>query len=437
MKKMLILAMTMAMVLLAAAGVCETLRVGMECNYAPYNWTQSDASENAVAIAAGGYADGYDVRIAKIIADQLGMELEIVKTEWDGLTPALLSGNIDVIIAGMSPTAERRMTIDFTDSYYDTELTVVVRKDSAFAGAKSLTDLAGAKITGQMSTFHYDMIDQIEGAVKMPAMETFPTMIVAVSSGAIDGYVADRPGAVSATSANADLTYITFDEGQGFTVSPDDAQIAVGVTLRRGLLRLAQLLMNVYIQVFRGTPMIVQAVVIYYGAQYAGVYMDTTFAAIFIISINTGAYMAEIIRGGIVSVDKGQFEAAHAIGMTHWQTMTTVVLPQAIRNILPSVGNELIVNIKDSSVLNVISVSELFFQAKSAAGTYYRYFEVYFIIAVIYLILTLSVSAILRAVEKKMDGPDNYVIHGSQSDSRADIKVSVENEKEAVKRWNV
>ena len=200
----------------------------------------------------------------------------------------------------------------------------------------------------------------------------------------------------------------------------------VGVTLRRGLLRLAQLLMNVYIQVFRGTPMIVQAVVIYYGAQYAGVFMDTTFAAIFIISINTGAYMAEIIRGGIVSVDKGQFEAAHAIGMTHWQTMTTVVLPQAIRNILPSVGNELIVNIKDSSV-----------QAKSAAGTYYRYFEVYFIIAVIYLILTLSVSAILRAVEKKMDGPDNYVIHGSQSDSRADIKVSVENEKEAVKRWNV
>ena len=210
----------------------------------------------------------------------------------------------------------------------------------------------------------------------------------------------------------------------------------LGTALRRAGLWLAQLITNIYIQVFRGTPMIVQAVVIYYGAQYAGIYMQPTFAAMFIISINTGAYMAEIVRGGIVSVDKGQFEAAHAIGMTHWQTMTTVILPQAIRNILPSVGNELIVNIKDSSVLNVISVSELFFQAKSAAGAYYRYFEVYFIIAVIYLILTLTVSRLLRFVEKKMDGPDNYIIHGSQSDSRAPIHVSVENEKEAVKRWN-
>ena len=193
---------------------------------------------------------------------------------------------------------------------------------------------------------------------------------------------------------------------------------------RRLLVKAANVLLSVYIQVFRGTPMIVQAMVIFYGSmQYLGVSMDHTTAAIFIISINTGAYMAEIIRGGIISVDKGQFEAAHAIGMTHWQTMTSVVLPQAIRNILPSVGNEFIVNIKDSSVLNVISVSELFFQAKSAAGTYYRYFEVYFIVAVIYLILTLTVSRILRYIEKRMDGPDNYVIYGSQSDSRAQITV--------------
>ena len=217
---------------------------------------------------------------------------------------------------------------------------------------------------------------------------------------------------------------------------PAHGHRTAAAAVRSALLKAVQLLLAAYIQVFRGTPMIVQAVVIYYGAQYAGVFMDTTFAAIFIISINTGAYMAEIIRGGIISIDKGQFEAAHAIGMTHWQTMTTVVLPQAIRNILPSVGNELIVNIKDSSVLNVISVSELFFQAKSAAGAYYRYFEVYFIIAVIYLILTLTVSRILRFIERRMDGPDNYVIHGSQSDSRAEIVVARENAEEVEKRWN-
>ena len=223
---------------------------------------------------------------------------------------------------------------------------------------------------------------------------------------------------------------------RSFTPMAARGRRSVLAGVRGVLLRVVQLLLGAYIQVFRGTPMIVQAVVIYYGAQYAGMYMDTTFAAIFIISINTGAYMAEIIRGGIFSIDKGQFEAAHAIGMTHWQTMTTVVLPQAIRNILPSVGNELIVNIKDSSVLNVISVSELFFQAKSAAGAYYRYFEVYFIIAVIYLILTLTVSRLLRWLEKKMDGPDNYIIHGSQSDSRAEIVVPLDNAQEVEKRWN-
>ena len=106
---------------------------------------------------------------------------------------------------------------------------VVVRKDSAYAAAASLADLAGAKITGQMSTFHYDMIDQIPGAKKMPAQDTFATMIVAVSSGAMDGYIADIPGAVSATSANPDLTYLTFAEGQGFTVDPESAEIAVGI----------------------------------------------------------------------------------------------------------------------------------------------------------------------------------------------------------------
>ena len=134
--------------------------------------------------------------------------------------------------------------------------------------------------------------------------------------------------------------------------------------------------------------------------------------------------MAEIVRGGILSVDVGQKEAATAVGMSHWQAMTTVVLPQAVRNILPSVGNEFVVNIKDSSVLNVISVTEVYFMSKSAAGTYYRYFEVFFITAVIYFVLTFTFTRLLRLVEARMSGGKTYTVYGSQTDARAEIRVA-------------
>ncbi len=186
-------------------------------------------------------------------------------------------------------------------------------------------------------------------------------------------------------------------------------------------------LLSIYIEVFRGTPMIVQAMVIYYGAMMVGLIRRDTpipVVAIFIVSINTGAYMAEIIRGGIISVDKGQKEAAQAIGMTHWQSMASVVLPQAVRNIMPSIGNEFVVNIKDSSVLNVIAVSELFFMSKSAAGAYLRYFEVFTITAAIYFVLTFTVTRILRLVERKMDGKSTYTILGSQTFSKSAITIN-------------
>ena len=196
---------------------------------------------------------------------------------------------------------------------------------------------------------------------------------------------------------------------------------------RKGLMSFVKGLLAAYIEVFRGTPMMVQAMVIYYGGmQYLHIDMPVMVSAILIVSINTGAYMAEIIRGGIISVDKGQVEAAKSIGMTHWQTMCSIVLPQAVRNIMPSIGNEFVVNIKDSSVLNVISVSELFFMSKSAAGTYYRYFEVFFITSLIYLALTFSITRLLRFIEKKMDGNSSYTICGSQTDSRSAISVPVE-----------
>lgn len=197
---------------------------------------------------------------------------------------------------------------------------------------------------------------------------------------------------------------------------------------KKGVLRVVNWLLSAYIEFFRGTPMIVQAMVIYYGSALVfEIDIDRIAAALFIVSINTGAYMSEIVRGGIISVDKGQFEAAQAIGMNHFQTMTNVVLPQVVRNILPATGNEFVINIKDTSVLNVISVSELFFQTKTVAGNNFRYFETFFITCILYFVMTFTITRILRYIEVKLDGPDNYMI-------MAGNQMQVERPEEKLKR---
>lgn len=203
-------------------------RVGMEAGYPPFNWTQGDDSNGAVAIEGSSeYAGGYDVEIAKRIAEGLGKELVIVKTEWDGLVPALTSGKIDAIIAGMSPTAERKESIDFSDNYYNSQLVLVVKNNGPYANAKTLADFKGAKVTAQLNTFHYSVIDQIEGVNKQEAMDNFPAMRVALESGVIDAYVSERPEAVSAQSANSNFKMIELTDG--FETNPEDTAIAVGL----------------------------------------------------------------------------------------------------------------------------------------------------------------------------------------------------------------
>ncbi len=185
--------------------------------------------------------------------------------------------------------------------------------------------------------------------------------------------------------------------------------------ISKTVLKIINFLLSAYIAVFRATPMIVQSMVIFYGSSAMfGWNLNRLTAAIFIVSINTGAYMSEVVRGGIVSIDKGQFEAGSAIGMNHFQTMRHVVIPQVIRNILPATGNEFIINIKDTSVLNVIGVSELFFQTKTVAGNNFRYFETFFITSVIYFVMTFTITMILRQLEKKLDGPKDYILLGNQ-----------------------
>ena len=179
--------------------------------------------------------------------------------------------------------------------------------------------------------------------------------------------------------------------------------------IKKGVLWVIKLIMNAYVEFFRGTPMMAQAMFIYYGMlPLLGLNLSMWQAAYFILSINTGAYMAETVRGGILSIDPGQTEGAKAIGMTHVQTMLYVILPQALRNIMPQIGNNLIINIKDSCVLSVIGVAELLYKTKSAAGALYMNFETYTITMIVYFIMTFTCSRILRWLENRMDGSDNY-----------------------------
>ncbi len=202
--------------------------VGMEAGYPPSNWTQLDDSNGAVQInGSQEFAGGYDVEIAKRIADGLGKELVVEKIEWDGLVPALTSGQIDGIIAGMSPTASRKETIDFSDSYYETELVLLVRNGGGYENATTLDEFAGARVTAQLNTFHYGMIEQIEGVDQQEAMSDFASMRVALETGMIDAYVTDVSEAISAESANSNFVMVRFEEG--FETNPEDTQTAVGL----------------------------------------------------------------------------------------------------------------------------------------------------------------------------------------------------------------
>lgn len=224
----------------SAAGNKDVLKVGLECAYAPFNWTQVDDSNNAVKIdGSNQYANGYDVQIARKVAEALGKELVVVKCTWEGLLPGVQSGAFDMIIAGMSPTAERKREVDFSDAYYTSNLVIVVRKDGKYANAKTIKDFDGAKIVGQQGTFHETVIKQMPGVTQVDSMKDFPQMITALNSKTIDGYVAEEPGAIADTTANKDLTYIALKNNDtGFTASSEDTTIAIG--MRKGSDQLAK-----------------------------------------------------------------------------------------------------------------------------------------------------------------------------------------------------
>ena len=237
-----IIALVLAMVMCLGFAACgaeeeneNVLRVAMECAYAPYNWTQNDDSNGAVPISGtSDFAYGYDVMMAKLIAESMGKELEIVKLDWDSLVPAVSSGDVDLVIAGQSITAERLEVVDFSDPYFYASIVTLTKADSKYATAASVADLAGATCTSQLGTIWYDIcLPQIPEANILTAQETAPAMLVALESGAVDLVVTDMPTAMAATAVYDDMVLLDFTGTAGeFEVSEEE--INLGISMEKG-----------------------------------------------------------------------------------------------------------------------------------------------------------------------------------------------------------
>lgn len=496
------------------------LVVGLECNYAPFNWTETVSNENTLSIdgKANQYADGYDIQIAKRIGDYLNVDVIIKKLDWDALIPSLQNGEINAVIAGMTDTEERRLSIDFTDEYYRSELVLVVREEDSIDETLDKEAFAkyvnGKYIQSQISTVTDNVIDTFVeyGAIHASPVDTFATAALDVASKSVDMMTAELPVARSLVAANPSLDIVHIDQailgdlaselgvsigvkkgdtdlindinralknisneerveimesaiirsetdensgsmnsfdkiiyllknyyktflaglastlilaivgtivglligilialGKNIKISNDDNYF---IKLFKGLIKGVS---TIYSVVLRGTPMMVQALIFKFGCQAIGinftnilngvpVFDGWLIAGLIVITLNTGAYTGEDVRAGLNGLDVGQKEAALSLGMNKFKTMINVVLPQALRNALPTLCNEYIINVKDSSVLNVISVTELFLSVSIATGKNYFMVEGYIIIALIYLTLTLIATGLFKILTNKLDG---------------------------------
>ena len=251
MKKIMAVALCLVLVfsLTACGGDDEqdnVLTVAMECGYAPYNWTQSTDANGAVQIAdSSDYAYGYDVMMAKKIAEELGMELEIVKSDWESLIPAVQSGAVDCLIAGQSITSERLEEVDFTLPYYYASIVTLTTKDSPYASAQGVADLAGGTCTSQLNTVWYNVcLPQIPEANILTAQESAPAMLVALDAGTVDYVVTDMPTAMAACAAYDDFVLLDFTNSEdNFEVSEEE--INIGISLKKGNTELTEAINSV------------------------------------------------------------------------------------------------------------------------------------------------------------------------------------------------
>lgn len=443
------------------------LTVGLSADYAPYEFHATVDGKDKIV--------GFDISIAEKIADDMGVKLKIEELGFDALLGALKTGKIDLIISGMSPTAERLKEVDFSDPYMNVKQRLLVRK--ADKNKFTSTDqFEGVPVAAQKQTTQEELAKTELAGSKVVSLQKVPDVVMNLKNKKVDGIILEGPVAQAYVDHNDDIVFSDLEfengskqtavalpknapklkasinksienitnsgllkgyqkqanelmfkedesffqkyypyylQGTGMTVILAVIGVFFGVVLGTlfALMKLSnskilKIIASIYIEYVRGTPLLVQIFIVYFGTGVMGLDLSRFLAGVIALSLNSAAYVAEIIRAGISAVNKGQMEAARSLGMNHKQAMQHIIFPQAIKNILPALGNELVTVIKESSVISVIGVSELIFQAGNVQGASFKPFLPYLIVSVIYFILTFTLSRLLSFAERRMSTSD-------------------------------
>ncbi|MBT2285597.1 ABC transporter substrate-binding protein/permease [Paenibacillus polymyxa] len=447
----------------------KKLVLGTSADFAPYEFHKVIDGKDEIV--------GFDIEIAKEIAKDLGAELVIEDMGFDGLLPALQSGRVDLVISGMTPTDERKQSIDFSDTYYKSKQVIMVRnvdKDKY----PTMAELENAKIGVQKGSIQETIGQKIPGA-KLTALDKISDIVLQLQTKRIDaaivedtvaaGYLDDIIGLAAAvpdeeqaeaavgirkgntellSAVNGTLERLKSEDkinqmvtdasllmagkvdknifeifweyksfyatGVGYTLLLSALGVIFGVIIgliiclfRLHDVAILRWIGTAYVEVIRGTPMLVQLMIIYYGFSLSfGINFTALQAGIITLSINSGAYLAEIFRAGIQGVDRGQLEAARSLGMGRGAAMRYIILPQAFKAVLPAIGNEFITIIKESSIISVIGMVDIMYQASVVKNITYQGLNPFLIAAAIYFVLTFILSKLLGRLERKLSASD-------------------------------
>ena len=436
----------------------DQLVVATSADYPPYEFIQEVDGKQKIV--------GFDISMAKYIAEQWGVELVVQDVKFEALLTGLETGMYDMVIAGMTPSPERRA--NFSDIYYNATHGVVIRKESK-EEIQTKEDLEGKHIGAQLGSIQEGIADEIAN-VKKKALSAVNTLLLELKTGKIDAIIMEKPVASSYVQSNDDLMVVEgiefFDESGGSAIAMQEGSneltkqvnlvlqdikeqglmdkwviesndiinntesksynhlffvglrntlllsalaLIIGVLLgllltsmRSSDIRVISFIAKAIVEVLRGTPLMLQILIVYYGLDLLGLNLTAFMASLIAVSLNSSAYVSEIVRSGIESIDKGQMEAGRSLGLSKKQTMSKIIMPQAIRNILPALGNEFITLIKETSIASTIGVAELMYQTSKVQSLTFEAMKPLLIVSLIYFVLTFSLSMVMKKVERSL-----------------------------------